>query len=99
MRCCCCSRCCCFTHSAYYVHATKETYTVTQLFSQTNQITISYVPDPLVVIKRRKGQQATSCCVHHYGSKLRQQKISLSAVLTQLQVDSYACKKSFEDET
>ena len=42
-------------------------------FSQAYQRTISYVPDPLVVTKRHKGQQATSwvtsCCVHHHGSE------------------------------
>ena len=50
-----------FTNSAYFVHETEETYTVTQLnLAKLTKELLSYVPDPLVVTKRHKGQQATS---------------------------------------
>ena len=50
-----------FTRSAHYVHATEEIYTVTQLdLAKLTKEPSAYVPDPLVVTKRHKGEHATS---------------------------------------
>ena len=57
----------------------RDLYGNSTRFSQANQRTISYVPDPLVVTKRRKGQQATSWWHHTVFTTMVQNRDKKSA--------------------